>query len=65
MLKGKPLGVLRFHSAESWELTIQEMSFLQAIAEIVALVLDNLRVSHAYKDNYRAVEGHAVGYGVP
>lgn len=49
MLRSKTLGVLRLYSAEPWEVTIQEMTFLQAIAEIIALVLDNLRVSHAYK----------------
>ncbi len=49
LLRGKPLGTLRLYSAEPWEVTIQEMTFLQAIAEIIALVLDNLRVSNAYK----------------
>ncbi|MFH1035598.1 MAG: GAF domain-containing protein [Pseudomonadota bacterium] len=49
VLRGKPLGALRLYSAQPWEVTIVEMTFLQAIAEIIALVLDNLRLTHAYK----------------
>ncbi len=49
MLRGKPLGALRLYSGQPWEVTQTEMTFLQAIAEIIALVLDNLRLTHAYK----------------
>ncbi|MBI4797515.1 MAG: GAF domain-containing protein [Desulfarculus sp.] len=49
MLRGKPQGALRLYSGQPWEVTLPEMTFLQAIAEIIALVLDNLRLTHAYK----------------
>jgi GAF domain-containing protein len=49
MLRGKPLGALRLYSAQPWEVSQTEMTFLQAIAEIIALALDNLRLTHAYK----------------
>ncbi|MGD8561254.1 MAG: GAF domain-containing protein [Desulfarculaceae bacterium] len=49
VLRGKALGVLRLYSAEPWEYTMQDLTFVQAVAEIIALVLDNLRLTKAYK----------------
>jgi signal transduction protein with GAF and PtsI domain len=49
VLRGKPLGALRLYSGQPWEVSIPEMTFLQAIAEVIALVMDNLRLTHAYK----------------
>jgi signal transduction protein with GAF and PtsI domain len=56
ILRGKPLGVLRLYSAETWEVSMAEMTFLQAIAEITALVLDNLRIAHAYKTSIEVLK---------
>ncbi len=56
VLRGKPLGALRLYSAEPWETTMAELTFLQAIAEIVALVVDNLRISHAYKTSIEVLK---------
>lgn len=49
VLRGKPLGVLRVYTSEPWEFSMQDLTFLQAIATILALVLENLRVTGAYK----------------
>ncbi|KMY68411.1 hypothetical protein AAU61_01630 [Desulfocarbo indianensis] len=55
-LRGKPLGVLRLYTAERWEFKMQDLTFVQAIAEIIALVLDNLRVTGAYKNSLEALK---------
>ncbi|MCF8034976.1 MAG: GAF domain-containing protein [Desulfarculaceae bacterium] len=49
VLRGKPMGVLRIYTAEPWEFTMDDITFVQAVALMLALVLDNLRVSKAYK----------------
>ena len=49
VLRGKPMGVLRLYTSEPWEFTMDDITFVQAVALILALVLDNLRVSRAYK----------------
>ncbi len=56
VLRGKPLGVLRLYSAEAWEVTNPELTFLQAIAEIIALALDNIRISNAYKNSIEVLK---------
>jgi signal transduction protein with GAF and PtsI domain len=49
VLRGRPLGVLRLYTAEPWEFTMQDLTFVTAIALMVGLVLDNLRATNAYK----------------
>jgi hypothetical protein len=49
MLRGKALGVLRLYTAEPWEFSMQDITFVAAIAEMIALVLDNIRTTNAYK----------------
>ncbi|MBW1709422.1 MAG: GAF domain-containing protein [Deltaproteobacteria bacterium] len=44
ILQNKPLGVLRFYTSEPWEFTNQDVIFCHAVAEIAALVIDNLRM---------------------
>jgi len=44
VLRGKPLGVLRLYSAEPWEVSVDNLAILQAVALIIALVLDNIRM---------------------
>ena len=56
ILRGKPLGVLRLYSAEPWEVGNPELTFLQAIAEIIALALDNIRISNAYKNSIEVLK---------
>lgn len=56
ILRGRPLGVLRLYSAEPWEVSNPELTFLQAIAEIIALTLDNIRISNAYKTSIEVLK---------
>ena len=57
MLRGRPLGVLRLYTAQRWEFKMQDLTFIQAVAEIIALVLDNIRVTGAYKNALDALKG--------
>ncbi len=56
MLRGKPQGVLRLYTAEPWEFKMQDLTFIQAVAEIVALVLDNIRMAGAYKTSIEVLK---------
>lgn len=49
MLRGQPQGVLRLYTDEPWEFSMQDITFVQAIAQMLALVLDNIRIAGAYK----------------
>ena len=44
VLRGKALGALRLYSAEPWEVTIQDIAVIQAIALIISLTIDNIRM---------------------
>jgi signal transduction protein with GAF and PtsI domain len=56
-LRGRSLGVLRLYTAEPWEFSFADITFVQAVAQILALVLDNLRVAGAYKTALEALKG--------
>ncbi len=56
VLRGKPLGVLRLYTADPWEFTLEDITFVQAVALLLALVLDNIRVSGAYKTSIEALK---------
>lgn len=56
VLRGKPLGVLRLYTAEPWEFTMEDITFVQAVSLMLALVLDNIRVSGAYKTSIEALK---------
>ncbi len=56
VLRGKPLGVLRLYSAVPWEVTHPQLTFMQAIATVIALVLDNIRMANAYKTSIEVLK---------
>ncbi|MBU1277335.1 MAG: GAF domain-containing protein [Proteobacteria bacterium] len=56
VLRGKPLGVLRLYTAEPWEFTMEDITFVQAVALMLALVLDNIRISGAYKTSIETLK---------
>lgn len=57
MLRGRPIGCLRLYTSEPWEFKMQDLTFIQAVAEIIALVLENIRVTGAYKNALDALKG--------
>ncbi|RJX32971.1 MAG: GAF domain-containing protein [Desulfarculus sp.] len=56
VLRGRPLGVLRLYTAEPWEFTLADVNFAQAVALILALALDGLRVAGAYKTSVEVLK---------
>jgi signal transduction protein with GAF and PtsI domain len=56
MMRGKPQGVLRLYTAEPWEFSMQDITFVQAIAQMLALVLENMRVAGAYKTSLELIK---------
>ncbi len=56
ILRGKALGVLRLYSAEPWEFSEPDIIFAQAVAEIVALVLDNVRLYRGLKSSIETLK---------
>lgn len=56
ILRGKPLGVLRLYTAEPWEFTMADVNFAQAVALMLALVLDSLRIAGAYKTSLEVLK---------
>ncbi len=51
VIRERPLGVLRLYTAEPWEFTMQDLTFVTAIALMVGLALDGLRSTQAYKNS--------------
>jgi len=56
VLRAKPMGVLRLYTAEPWEFLPQDLIFVQAIAEIIALVIDNLRMYKGLKSSIEVLK---------
>jgi len=55
-IQGKPLGVLRLYTGKPWEFTMADLTFAQAVAELIALVIDNLRLTNAYKSSIEVLK---------
>lgn len=51
VLRGNHLGSLRLYTAEKWEFDDRDLIFTQAVAEIIALVIDNLRMYKGLKSS--------------
>ena len=56
MLRGKALGCLRLYTAEPWEFTMADVNFVQAVALMLGLVLDSLRIAGAYKTSVEVLK---------
>ncbi|MGC9323857.1 MAG: GAF domain-containing protein [Desulfomonilia bacterium] len=54
----KVIGVLRVYSDKIREFTKQEMLFLEAVANLSAIALDNARLHQALKTNYELLIAH-------
>jgi GAF domain-containing protein len=47
----KPIGALRVYSAEPWEASLDDVNFVQALAEIVGMALELSRLYKGLKDS--------------
>ena len=50
-LRKNPTGVLRVYSAEPWEATLEDVNFVQAVAQIAGMALEMARLYKGLKDS--------------
>ncbi len=51
VLREKPIGALRIYSAEPWEATLEDVNFVQAVAQIAGMALELSRLYKGLKDS--------------
>jgi signal transduction protein with GAF and PtsI domain len=51
IIGGKPLGSLRVYTAEPWEFTLNDVNFVQAVAQFVGMGLEMCRINKGLKDS--------------
>ena len=49
-------GCLRVYTAEAWEFTLDDVNFVQAVAQIVGMSLEMCRINEGLKDNIDILE---------
>ena len=51
VVREKPVGVLRVYSGTPWEATLEEVNFVQAVAQIAGMALEMSRLYKGMKDS--------------
>lgn len=51
VMQGRPLGALRVYAAEPWEVSLEEVNLVQAIAQIAGMALEMARLYKGLKDS--------------
>jgi GAF domain-containing protein len=51
IVREKPIGALRVYSAEPWEATLEDVNFVQALAQIAGMALEMSRLYKGMKDS--------------
>jgi GAF domain-containing protein len=51
ILRENPIGVLRVYSAEPWEASLEDVNFVQAVAQIAGMALEMSRLYKGLKDS--------------
>ena len=51
IVRSNVLGALRVYTSTSWEFTLDDVNFVQAVAEIAALIIENARHLKGFKDS--------------
>ena len=59
MADGKAIGLIRVYSAEEREFSADEVTFMEAVAAISALAIENSRLHEALRNNYELMAKHA------
>jgi len=50
-IREKPIGAIRVYSAEPWEATLEDVNFVQAVAQIAGMALEMSRLYKGLKDS--------------
>jgi GAF domain-containing protein len=56
VLREKPIGVLRVYSAETWEATLEDVNFVQAVAQIAGMSIEMARLYKGLKDSIEVLK---------
>ena len=56
VVRSNIVGALRVYTAKPWEFTLDDVNFVQAVAEIVALITENARHIKGYKDSVEVLK---------
>ena len=59
MAAGKAIGLIRVYSDVERELTVDEQTFMEAVAAVSALAIENSRLHEALRNNYELMAKHA------
>lgn len=51
MARGNPIGAIRIYTAEPWEFTIEDVSFVQAVAQIAGMAIEMSRLYKGLKSS--------------
>ena len=51
IVRSNVLGALRVYTSTPWEFTLDDVNFVQAVAEIAALIIENARHLKGYKES--------------
>jgi GAF domain-containing protein len=51
VVRENPIGALRIYSAEPWEATLEDVNFVQAVAQIAGMALEMSRLYRGLKDS--------------
>ncbi len=58
VLRENPMGVLRVYSAQPWEATLEDVNFVQAIAQIAGMALEMSRLYKGLKDSIEILKAN-------
>lgn len=51
VVREKPIGALRVYTSEPWEATLEDVNFVQAVAQIAGMALEMTRLYKGLKDS--------------
>lgn len=51
VVRGNPIGALRVYTAEPWETTLEDVNFVQAVAQIAGMAIEMARLYKGLKDS--------------
>ena len=51
MARGNPIGAIRIYTAEPWEFTIEDVNFVQAVAQIAGMAIEMSRLYKGLKSS--------------
>jgi GAF domain-containing protein len=51
IISGEPMGALRVYTSEPWEFTLEDVNFVQAVAQMAGMAIDSCRLYQGLKES--------------